>query len=149
MKFSRMTVGRSSTTLRDHPIRSPAPTMWIVRRRIAAPAETVWNILTALEQWPKWGPTVTAAELAGAAPLHLGSCGQVRTPVGLPLPFEINEFEPGRMWAWKIAGVPATKHGVEPASGGCRAWMSAPLWAPAYLPVLAVALRRIDSLATA
>ncbi|PRC49844.1 polyketide cyclase, partial [Mycobacterium sp. ITM-2017-0098] len=31
----------------------------------------------------------------------------------------------------------------------CRVWMSAPFWAPAYLPVLAIALRRIGEMASA
>lgn len=122
--------------------------MWTVRRRIEAPAETVWNVMTALDKWPKWGPTVSGAELTSAGPLRLGSRGKVWTPAGVPLPFEITEFEPGRMWAWKVAGVPATRHGVEPAGNGCRAWMSSPVWAPAYVPPQAIALRRIDGLAT-
>jgi hypothetical protein len=37
---------------------------------------------------------------------------------------------------------------VDPDGDGCRAWMSAPVWAPAYLPVLGIALRRIDRMAT-
>jgi hypothetical protein len=43
-----------------------------------------------------------------------------------------------------VAGVPATSHSVEPDGTGCRASMAAPWWAPAYLPVLAIALQRID-----
>jgi uncharacterized protein YndB with AHSA1/START domain len=118
-----------------------------VSRRIDAPAETVWKILTALEDWPKWGLTVSGAELSGAGPLGPGSRGKVWTPVGVPLPFEITEFEPGRLWSWNVVGVPATKHGVKSEGNGCRVWMSSPVWAPAYLPVLAVALRRIEQLA--
>jgi hypothetical protein len=72
----------------------------------------------------------------------------VWTPVAVPLPFEITEFVPQRRWAWRVGGVPATKHGVDPVGTGSRVWMSAPLWAPAYLPVLEVALRRIDRMAT-
>jgi uncharacterized protein YndB with AHSA1/START domain len=121
--------------------------MWTVSRRIDAPAATVWNILTSLDDWPKWGLTVSGAELTDAGPLELGSHGKVWTPVGVPLPFEVTEFEPGRRWSWNVLGVPATKHGVNPESNGCRVWMSSPVWAPAYLPVLALALRRIDQLA--
>ncbi len=71
------------------------------------------------------------------------------TPIGVALPFTITEFDPGRLWAWRVAGVPATSHGVDPEAGGCRVWMSAPVWAPGYLPVLAVALRRIDEMVNA
>jgi hypothetical protein len=106
----------------------------------------VWQLLVDLDDWPRWGPTVQRAELDGGV-LTLGTKGRVWTPVGLPLPFEITEFVPGRSWAWQVAGVPATRHGVDPEDDGCRAWMSAPLWAPAYLPVLAIALQRIEAMA--
>jgi uncharacterized protein YndB with AHSA1/START domain len=120
--------------------------MWTVSRRIQTPADAVWQLLVDLDDWPRWGPTVQRAELDGGV-LTLGTKGRVWTPVGLPLPFEITEFVPGRCWAWQVAGVPATRHGVDPEDDGCRAWMSAPLWAPAYLPVLAIALQRIEAMA--
>jgi uncharacterized protein YndB with AHSA1/START domain len=120
--------------------------MWTVSRRIQTPADAVWQLLVDLDDWPRWGPTVQRAELDGGV-LTFGTKGRVWTPVGLPLPFEITEFVPGRSWAWQVAGVPATRHGVDPEDDGCRAWMSAPLWAPAYLPVLAIALQRIEAMA--
>lgn len=123
--------------------------MWTTDRRIDAPADAVWQILTDLSAWPVWGPTVTGAELSDGGPFRLGSRGKVWTPVGVPLPFEINDFQPGSMWAWKVGGIPATRHGVDPMGDGCRVWMSAPAWGPAYVPVLAIALRRIEHLATA
>lgn len=122
--------------------------MWTVSRTIDAPAATVWTVLTDLDQWPAWGPTVAAAELADDGPLRLGSHGTVWTPVGVPLPFEIDDFQEGISWSWKVGGIPATKHGVDPRGTGCRVWMSSPTWAPAYLPVLAVAVRRIERMAT-
>ncbi|MEZ0339083.1 SRPBCC family protein [Mycobacterium sp. pV006] len=120
--------------------------MWTVSRDIPAPADTVWQILVDLDAWPRWGPTVSGASLDGPG-FELGTTGRVWTPVGVPLPFTISELDPGRMWGWRVAGVPATRHGVEPGGQRCRAWMSAPLWAPAYLPVLAEALRRIEKMA--
>jgi uncharacterized protein YndB with AHSA1/START domain len=119
--------------------------MLSVSRHIDAPAAAVWKVLVDLDAWPRWGPTVSGAELDGDE-LTLGATGRVQTPVGVALPFEITEFEPGRRWAWSVAGVPATSHSVEPDGPGCRASMAAPWFAPAYLPVLAVALRRIEKL---
>lgn len=121
--------------------------MLSVHRDVEAPPETVWQLLVDLAAWPRWGPTVRRAELMDDSELHLGSRGRVWTPVGLSLPFEVTSFEPGRHWAWSVAGVPATDHRVEPHLGGTRLSMAAPLWAPAYLPVLATAVRRIDRLA--
>ncbi|BBZ63270.1 hypothetical protein MMON_45710 [Mycolicibacterium monacense] len=109
----------------------------------ASPAE-VWSVLIDLDAWPKWGPTVAGAELLDGTELGLGERGKVYTPVGIPLPFTITEFEPGRRWSWQVAGIPATAHGVEPTEAGTRLYMGAPVWAGAYLPVLAVALQRID-----
>lgn len=106
----------------------------------------MWDILTDLDAWPRWGLTVSRAELDGGL-LTLGTTGRVWTPVGVPLPFEITEFVPGVRWAWSVAGVPATGHGVDPDGDGSRVWMSAPAWAPGYLPVLVIALRRIGAMA--
>lgn len=120
--------------------------MWTVSRDVEASADAVWHVLTDLEAWPQWGLSVARAELNGAA-FELGVTGRIWTPVGVPLPFVISELDQGRSWGWRVAGVPATRHGVQPRDDGSRVWMSAPLWAPGYLPVLAVALRRIEDMA--
>jgi hypothetical protein len=111
--------------------------MLAVDRFIAAPASVVWNVFVDLDAWPQWGPTVGAAWLDPPhTSLELGATGGVRT-------------SPGRHWAWKVAGIPATHHRVEPADGGARASFAAPLWAAAYLSVCAIALRRIEAIANA
>jgi uncharacterized protein YndB with AHSA1/START domain len=119
--------------------------MLTVSRHIDAPAEAVWKVLVDTDAWPRWGPTVAEGEVDGGV-LALGATGTVITPVGIPLPFTIIEFEPGRRWTWSVAGVPATSHAVEPDGDGCRASMSAPWWAPVYLPVLSIALARIEKM---
>jgi uncharacterized protein YndB with AHSA1/START domain len=117
-------------------------------RVIAASPEAVWRVLTDLDAWPQWGPSVQRAELTEPGPLRLGSRGRVWTLVGVALPFEITEFDDGRGWAWKVAGVPATRHAVRTQEGGCRVSFGVPVWAPLYLTVCALALKRIDDLAT-
>jgi hypothetical protein len=119
-----------------------------VEHRVAAPPDAVWNVLVDLDAWPQWGPTVQRAELVESGPLTLHSRGRVWTPFGVALPFTITEFEAGRSWAWEVAGVGATRHGVDADGDGCRAWMSAPVWATAYLPVCAIALARIARMAS-
>ncbi|MFC3965297.1 SRPBCC family protein [Nocardia jiangsuensis] len=119
---------------------------WTVHRHIPAAPGVVWALLTDLTAWPRWGPTVRGAAIDGGQVVE-GARGTVTTSVGVPLPFVITDVDPGRRWSWAVAGVPATSHGVEPSTDGCEAWMSAPLWAPAYLPVLALALTRIDHMA--
>ena len=124
-----------------------------VSRRVAAPAEAVWTLLTDTRRWPEWGPSITGAEPAPAdapaAVLGPGSRGRVGTVLGVALPYAVTGFEAGRYWSWSVAGVPATGHRVTPQAGGCLVTFTVPWWAPAYLPVCALALRRIEQLAAA
>lgn len=126
-------------------LRPPNPA---VDRFIAAPPAVVWQVLTDVTAWRTWGPSVRRATLAdGTTLLDAGARGTVWTAAGVALPFTVTEFEPGRRWNWSVAGVPATGHDVVPAAGGCRVRFELPWWATAYLPVCAVALRRIEKLA--
>jgi len=118
-----------------------------VDRAMPVPASAAWDVIVDLDAWPVWGPSVSGAELDGAGPLRAGSRGRVITPVGVPLPFEITEFVDGRSWAWRVLGVPATRHEVVPTDSGCIVSFGVPLWAPAYLGVMALALPRIERLA--
>lgn len=119
---------------------------WSVSRRIAASAEDVWTLLSDTGQWPDWGPSITGVEPAGR--LGHGSRGRVRTVLGASLPYTVTAFEPARSWSWAVAGIPATGHRVVPHSGGCLVTFTVPWWAPFYLPVCALALRRIERIAT-
>ena len=122
---------------------------WAVERTVRADPADVWAVLTDLSAWPRWGPTVSRAELERPGPLRAGSRGTVWTAVGVPLPFVVDDLQPGRRWSWRVAGVPATTHWVDPDPAGCRVGMAAPIWAPGYLPVLALALARIDEMMSA
>ncbi|BBZ76112.1 hypothetical protein MANY_14490 [Mycolicibacterium anyangense] len=119
-----------------------------IDRYIDAPAAVVWQILVDLDAWPQWGPSVASAVLDdGARRIAAGSTGRVTTALGVEMPFRITEFEPGRRWAWAVAGVAATTHTVTAEGDGCRLSFGAPWWATPYLAVCAVALARIDRLA--
>jgi len=118
-----------------------------VDRHIAVAPQAVWRLLTDIRTWPRWGPSVRGAALDdGGWELSVEATGTVWTVAGLALPFTITEFEPGRRWSWAVAGVAATGHAVTPVDGGCRVGFEVPWWAPGYLAVCAVALRRIETI---
>lgn len=121
-----------------------------VSREMECSADAVWVVLTHVEAWPRWGPSVSGATVLGATDppgvIGPGARGTVRTAVGVSLPFEITQFEDGRSWAWSVAGVPATRHHVRPTATGCTVTFGVPWWAPGYLAVCAVALGRIEQL---
>lgn len=115
---------------------------------VAAPAAEVWPLIARFDQWPAWGPSITAVE-ADADEVAPGVTGRVRTAVGVWLPFEITEVVPGRSWDWRVAGIPATGHRVDPIDDRrSRVTYTTPWPTAPYLTVLAVALRRIRRLAT-
>lgn len=123
--------------------------MFSVDKLIAAPSSAVWEVLVDLRAWPKWGPTISRARLDPPhSELALHVTGTVQTSLGFAVPFVVTEFEPGRHWAWKVAGVPATHHRVEPVGDQTRATITVPPWAIAYLAVCVIGLRRIDDMLT-
>jgi hypothetical protein len=123
--------------------------MLAVDRMIAAPSTAAWQVLVDLDAWPHWGPTVSGAWLDPPhTELALGATGTVRTSLGFVVPFVVTEFESGRHWTWKVAGIPATRHRVEPVGGHARVSIGVPWWAAGYLAVCSLALRRIDAMLT-
>ena len=110
------------------------------------PAALAWRLLIDTHAWPQWGPSVRAVD-APARFISAGMHGRVQTTPGLWLPFEITDWEEGRAWAWRVVGIPATGHRVTPVTeSSCRVAFTIPRWAPFYVPVCRVALRRIASL---
>jgi len=126
--------------------------MWWRSVNVAAPADDVWALVTDTRSWPQWGPTVTDVRLDDAITrIHAGSTGAVRTPVGLWAPFAVTSWRAEgdkRSWSWRVAGIAATSHQVETLGADrCAVRFGVPLWAPAYLPVVEVGLRRLRRLA--
>ncbi|SHJ04379.1 Polyketide cyclase / dehydrase and lipid transport [Malonomonas rubra DSM 5091] len=80
-----------------------------VSRRINAPPQRVWEILIDTEQWPVWGPSVTAVDFPKRW-IEAGSAGRIKTAIGLWSEFEITDFELMQYWGWKVAGLTATGH---------------------------------------
>ena len=116
---------------------------------VAAPADCVWD------ERSSWAAGRTGDRPCGrpgwtTAPRRLSCrCHRVGADVrvGVSLPFEVDgwsEDGPRRSWSWRVGGVRATEHSVTVTGPRtCRLEMSVPWWAPAYLGVIAVALRRI------
>lgn len=119
--------------------------MWWHWIEVESPADAAWEVLVDLDRWPEWGPTVTEARTdTGARRLTEGASGAVRTAVGVWVPFEVTTWQEGEAWGWRVAGIPATEHRVESMGPSrARVGMGVPRWAPAYIVVVAIALRRV------
>jgi uncharacterized protein YndB with AHSA1/START domain len=118
-----------------------------ISRVLNASPETVWKLITDTRRWPEWGLSVKAVECAEAR-IRKGSTGWVQTALGLWVVFRVTEFEEGRYWAWRVSGVPATGHRIEPLElVRCRLTFEVPTIAAPYALVCHMALDRIARLA--
>ncbi len=120
--------------------------LW-THRVLDAPADVVWRLLIDPEHWPSWGPSVRRAVVDGPV-IERGATGTVTTVGGVTLPFEITDYDEGTRWAWKVAGLPATDHTVEPVGPGrSRVGFGVPWPAGPYLAVCRLALARLEDAA--
>jgi hypothetical protein len=114
-----------------------------VTRSFKRPCSQIWELLTDTTTWPQWGPSVKEIE-CGSRFIRQGTEGRVKTAVGIWLPFIITGYEEGRFWSWKVAGIPATGHRVEPKKEGlCQLTFEVPLLAAPYAYICKIALDRI------
>jgi hypothetical protein len=77
--------------------RDTAPVAGEAELEIAAPIEIVWNVLSAIDQWPTWNPDVRSASLEG--PLAEGSVFRWKAGPGT-ITSTIQRLEPPRLIAW-------------------------------------------------
>ncbi|MFB6281373.1 MAG: SRPBCC family protein [Haloferacaceae archaeon] len=118
-----------------------------VARTVRAPAGRAWDLLRDPERWPEWGPGVAAVDCP-ADRIRRGTEGRVRVVgLGAWVSFRITACEE-RRWAWRVAGVPATGHRVEPRDEGrSTVAVEVPPAAAPYVPVCRRALSRFAALA--
>ena len=116
---------------------------------IEAPTAVAWRLLTDTDAWPHWGPSVRAVDTP-ASFIAAGMRGRVQTTPGPWLSFEITDWAEGTYWRWRVGGIPATGHRVTPsAPQRCEITFTIPTWAPIYVPVCRLALRRLAAIAAA
>ena len=115
-------------------------------RRLDAPANRVWRLITDTRTWSEWGPSVHAVDCKDRY-IRTGSSGRICTPVGVWVPFVVGTVEPESYWDWRVARVAATGHRVEPLGPNrCRLTFTVAGWAFGYGLVCRLALIRIDRL---
>jgi len=94
---------------------------------IAAPPDRVWAVMSDVERWHEWTPSVTSIRRIGDRPFAVGSRVIIRQPKFPPAVWKLTEIEPGRHFSWVSPGPgfsALAKHGVEPIASGSRATLS-------------------------
>jgi uncharacterized protein YndB with AHSA1/START domain len=68
---------------------------------ISAPADKVWAVLTAVERWPEWTPSMAKLERLDAGELAVGSRVRIRQPKLPVAVWRVTALEPGRCLEWQ------------------------------------------------
>jgi carbon monoxide dehydrogenase subunit G len=95
---------------------------------IDAPPTVVWSVISDVEKWPDWTPTILTVVRQQQGDFGLGSTAKVH-PKGFPdALLTVTEFTPGRSFTWEgKGGVGMTvqlAHIVEPDGDGSRVTLS-------------------------
>ena len=101
-----------------------------VSTEIAAPPARVWDVMSDVERWHEWTPSITSITRLDDGPFGVGSRALVQQP-GLPqATWEVTAFEPERGFTW-VSTAPGVRvsghHFAEPTPGGSRATLSVEL----------------------
>ena len=91
---------------------------------IAVPAGRVWAVMSDVERWHEWTPSITRVTLLRKGALAVGSRALVRQPKFPPALWRVTELVPGRSFTW-VSVAPGLRvigrHAVELTVNGTRA----------------------------
>ncbi|WP_062464715.1 SRPBCC family protein [Demequina soli] len=88
---------------------------------VAAPPDRVWAVLSNVDLWPEWTPTVTSVTRPDHGPLRVGSHAKVTQPRLADAEYVVTEVIPGSSFTWEAArpGLRTTAmHRIEPLPDG-------------------------------
>ena len=94
---------------------------------IPAAKAVVWSVLSDVERWPQWTPSISTVNKLSAGPLKVGGRVRVRQPKLPPAFWRVTELDPeaGFTWISRAPGVRVTaRHMVEAIPDGTRVTLS-------------------------
>jgi hypothetical protein len=118
----------------------------IVTDIVAAP-EKVWAVISDVERWPEWTPSVRSIKRYDAGPLAIGSRARIEQPKLRPADWEVTRLEKDRGFDWvtRTPGLVVTGgHWIEPVPAGSRVTISIRL-AGLLSPLVAWLARKLNA----
>lgn len=91
---------------------------------IAAPPRTVWTVISDVERWPEWTPSITTIRRIDQGPFRVGSSADVKQPRLPRNRFQVTRLEEDRGFDWESRSpglIGVGRHWIEPTAGGSRA----------------------------
>jgi carbon monoxide dehydrogenase subunit G len=95
--------------------------------QVDAPPEQVWPVMSDVERWHEWTPTIISVRRTNAGPFRIGARAHIRQPKLPPADWVVTALEEGRSFDWesRAPGVRVLgRHRVDPAGSGSRVTLS-------------------------
>jgi uncharacterized membrane protein len=89
--------------------------------KIDAPAEEVWAVISDVERWYEWTPSIKSILLLDPKPLHVGSRGLVEQPRLPRTIWQVTELVRNQGFNWEASSIGAHtvgEHWITPDSRG-------------------------------
>ncbi len=97
-------------------------TTYKARVDILASPDRVWSIMSDIERWHEWTPTVRSIRRRDAGPLRVGSRAVVRHLCLPPALWRVTGLQPGRSFTWVSRGPGFLVTCCAPLGGAERRW---------------------------
>lgn len=97
---------------------------WSTSVDIAAEPGVVWRVMSDVEAWPEWTPSVRAIVRVDPGTLHVGQRLRISQPRFPTTVWRLTELVEGQSFEWRAGGPGArttASHTVEPTATGTRA----------------------------
>lgn len=94
---------------------------------IAATPERVWTVMSDLDRWHEWTPSIRGITRQGDRPFAVGTRVMIRQPKFPPALWTISDIQPGRSFTWvsRAPGMSVTgTHAITPTADGSRVTLS-------------------------
>jgi uncharacterized protein YndB with AHSA1/START domain len=89
---------------------------------IAAPPERVWRVMSEVERWHEWTPSVIAVKRNDSGPLRVGSSAHMDLRGAPKATWTVTQLDEGRAFWWESDATPrvAGGHVIEPDGDGAN-----------------------------
>lgn len=92
--------------------------------QIDAPPPRVWAVMSDIERWHEWTPSIRSIHRTNSGPFRVGASARVNQPKLPPADWVVTLLEEGHRFDWesRAPGVHVfATHSVEPSGNGSRA----------------------------
>jgi uncharacterized membrane protein len=94
---------------------------------IDAPSHRVWAVMSDIERWHEWTPTIRSVRRTNTGPFRIGARARVHQPKLPPADWIVTALQEGRSFTWesRAPGIHVVaRHEVEPIASGSRVTLS-------------------------